>query len=72
MATPENIAKLQTGGVVPEAIPLPHAYQELLADLSPEEVNVLLAIKQRLDTVADDPEVQQYNGELRCANKIFV
>ena len=71
MATQDTIAKLQAGGAIPEGIPLPRAYQEVLADLSPEQVNTLLAIKQRLDTVADDPEVQQYSGELLRTNRIL-
>ena len=70
MAIQHNSERQYTGGAVPSALPLPQAYQEMLADLSPAEVSALLAIQPYLDGVADDPPEQSCDGLLQRTNFI--
>lgn len=68
MSAQDNFEKLEASGLLPSGVRLPAAYQGVLADLSPDELDTLLAIKARLDGAADDPEVRRFTGEVGRAN----
>ena len=70
MSAQDNIGRLRRSGLLPNDAALPTAYQEIVANLSPDELDTLLAIKARLDGAADDPEVRRFTGEVGRANFI--
>jgi hypothetical protein len=49
-----NEERLREAGVI--YTELPPEYAEVVANLSPEEVDVLLAVKRRLDVAADSSD----------------
>jgi hypothetical protein len=58
MATaPDNLQQLLEGGVI-KSEELPQEYAELVEGLSPDEVNAIIGVKQRLDeagSISDIP-----------------
>ncbi len=61
----ETIKQLEEAGMLTNAGVLPADTQDVLADLTLEELNILLAIKQPLDVAPDESRVKGYAGRLR-------
>ena len=61
----ETIRKLEDAGMLASSGVLPAAMRTVLTDLSPDEVNILLAIKQPLDVVPEEPEAKGYAAQFR-------
>lgn len=57
----ENLQRLQDAGLLILA-PLPKEYEGVIEDLSPEEIEVLISVKRRLDEVQESmaPGVSPY------------
>jgi hypothetical protein len=69
MATQNTSEQLPTGGMVPSA---PDAYQDVLADLSAEEVTALRAIQSSRDAASEEPAPQAYDGALQRTNFVIL
>lgn len=59
----ENLEKLKRAGFGIK-VPLPREYEEVLEELSPEEVDLLIGMKQRLEEAerSTPPEVGSYTN----------
>jgi hypothetical protein len=55
MRTRRNAKKLRDAGLVPNAA-VPEQYKEMIDQLSPEELEALLALKRRVDAAGEPVE----------------